>query len=586
MNGESDAEQALVSATTRAFYKIAKAAPKGYRAGLAKDLYQAQMRYLPEEWIAYSIGLAIFAFALFLPLLHPLFSALSISLTALFASALAISSLTLCLNLSQPARAKREYSREFEADMAIGIQALAIELNSGKRVAEAIRSISEADHAHFSKLLGMILKQQSAGEKMPDAIDKAAASIDSQYARRLAALLKNAYSISKGENLGNPFLSLSDELIRNNEAELREYTAKSGLFSQGATVLTIVLPTMLVSLALVGAIFSKAGANPKALTIAVGFGISAMASLLYIIQARSLPVFVRRLGNPSDEGYAELTMSRLHMLGLRPRRYLAEGAAGALLLVSAASIASAALSAGHALPIATGFFSMLFLAYWPHLQFSRMQKEIEDELPQALEEAAQLMPHSRSERIVQAIAGLGVGKLSEEFAKAERELKAGARLEEAIEKIYRDTGSQYLRQAMMLFVRSHKTGLDTRKALLNTADYTRKIKYIMQESKAATFSERATQALGYLISAAMFAMVVSLGAGLSKALTGTLFSVDPAMIQAIATGIQIDLLLHPLVIAWNISALENDRKRAMIYAPMLLALGNLLFLSLKDLPLI
>lgn len=586
MNGETKAEQALVSASTRLFYKTAKATPKGYRAGLAKDLYQAQMSYLPEEWISYSIGLALSALAFFLVLPYPLFSMLSLGTGLLFPLAAAMSIFVLYLNLSQPANTKRRHAQEFEADMAIGMQALAIELNSGKRATEAIRTIAEAEYGHFSTLLGMILKQQAAGEKMPYAIDKAAGAIDSQYSRRFAALLKNAYSISKGENLGSPFLSLSDELIRNNEAELREYTAKSGLFSQGSTVLTIVLPTMLVSLALMGAIITKAGTNPAALTIAVGFGISLLASALYIIQAQTLPVFVKRLSPPAKQGYLELTRTRLHILGQRPGSYLAESAAGTAIILVAAAIASSALSLNLMLPVIAGLSAALFFSIWPHVQFSRMQKEIEDELPPALEQAAQLMPHTRSERIVHAIAGLGAGRLSEQFARAERELEAGARLEEAVEKIYRDTGSQYLKQAMMLFVRAHKTGLDTRKALLNTAEYTRKIKYIMQESKAATFSERATQALGYLISAVIFAMIVSLGTGLSKALSGTMFSVDMGMVDAIASGIQIDLFLHPMVIAWNMSALENDPKRAIIYAPILLVLGNLLFLSLRNLPLI
>ena len=586
MNGDNRAEQALVNASTRLFFPLSKSAPAGYRAGLAKDLYQAQMRYLPEEWISYSIGLAVSALAFFLILPYPLFSMLSLSMGLLFASAGAMSLFVLYLNLSQPASTKRRHAKEFEADMAMGMQALAIELNSGKRATEAIRTISEAEYGHFSSLLGMILKQQAAGEKLPYAIDKATGAIDSQYSRRFASLLKNAYSIAKGESLGNPFLSLSDELIRNNEAELREYTAKSGLFSQGSTVLTIDLPTMLVSLALMGAIITKAGTNPAALTIAVGFGISMLASALYIIQAQSLPVFVKRLSPPAKQGYFELTRTRLHILGKRPESYLFESSAGTLAALGAGAIASAAFSLSPLLPALTGVLAAIFFSAWPHMQFSRMQKEIEDELPPALEQAAQLMPHTRSERIVHVLAGLGAGRLSEQFARAERELEAGARLEEAVEKIYRDTGSQYLKQALMLFVRAHKTGLDTRKALLNTAEYTRKIKYIMQESKAATFSERATQALGYLISAVIFAMIVSLGTGLSKALSGTMFSVDMGMVDAIATGIQIDLFLHPMVIAWNMSALENDPKRAILYAPILLVLGNLLFLLLKDLPLI
>ncbi len=584
--GEDKIEGALVDLFTRPFYKLAKSAPPRYREKLAQELYQAQMKYLPEEWLSYTIGLGLFSFSLFFPMLYFLFGTISLREYLALPFSAIFSLLIVCLNLAHPGRTRGRYAREFEADMAIGVQVLAIELNSGKRPLEAMKVIANAEYGHFSHLLSFALKQHKAGDKIQDALDKAAASINSVYARRFAVLMKNAYSISRGKQLGNPLLSLSDELVKRNEAELRVYSAKSGLFSQGATVLTIVLPTMMVSLLLVATIFSQIQMDTRMLTLLVGFGISAIAAALYMFQSASLPVFVQHINTSPNIGYIRSTRIKLHQIGYNPRTYLAASIALFFSVFLVSALISLVFSMTMQLPFLLAGFTLLFCLVYPYVQFSRMQKQLEDELPTALEQAAQFMPHSRSEKVIQTLAELDSGKLSEEFAKAQREIEAGARFDQAMEKIYEDTGSQYLKQGLELIVRSHKTGLDMRKSLLNTAEYMRKIKYIMQESKAATFSERATQAVGYLISAALFAIVLSLGTGLSKTLSGTVFSPSPGALDAIAAGIQINLLIHPIIIAWNISALENDRKRALFYAPTLLILGNLLFMSLRNLPLV
>jgi len=207
---------------------------------------------------------------------------------------------------------------------------------------------------------------------------------------------------------------------------------------------------------------------------------------------------------------------------------------------------------------------------------------MEDELPAILEQAAQFAD-MRTEETLNLLAQLDYGHISTEFSKAYAEIKAGSSVEKAIQKISHDTDSALIKRAMDLLIQAHKTGTSMSGAFSQTADYVRKIKFIMQESKAATFGERATQIFGFFISASLFGVVVSMGHSLGFLLSGGFFDVDLPLISAIEFGIQLNLMILPFVIAYNVSYLENDMKRVLFYLPILLIVGNSLFFLTRQL---
>ncbi len=581
MSGEE-----LVFFFARLFRPFAALIPKQHLKPLEKNLYQAQMPYLPEEWAAYAFGLSVSTVFLFAPLLWVLLSVAGAggSFYPAAASALAFGAVVLVMLFVEPFQARKRFAREFEADMALGIQVLAMELDSGARFREALAQASSGA-SHFSRAIRKVIAEERAGAPMGSCLDRLSSSVDSLFARRACSILKNVYRLSKGKGLGAPLLALSEEMLRNNENELRVYSAKSGMFSQGATVLTIVAPTMIVSLVVIASIFASVGFPPALFTLAIGFGITLAAAGLYRLQLMSLPVFVRRMGSGGFSGFER----KLSMLGYRSAGEYAKRAARFAIPVFLAFFAFAVY-----LPLVRGFLLLLFflvfflsLGYmYPHIEAGRVQKEMEGDLPLALEQAAQFTQGERADDVVRMIAGLKLGRLSAEFEKAGREIKGGARFEDALRKMHQDTGSLLLERASSLLVRAHKTGADVSGAMLETAQYLRRITFIVQESKAATFAERVTQIFGFMMSACLFAVVVSMGKSLGGLLSGTEFAPNAAMLGAVVSGIQINLLLQPFVIAWNLSELENDRKKFFVYLPLLLVGGNALFLLLRGVPLV
>jgi len=566
-------EGKLVVFLSRLFSPFAGLFPDGFLKELEVDVYQAQLPYRAREWAAYSFGLSSLVFLSFVPLFWVLFSLVDAGrpLFSAFFSALFFSAVVFLIVLFEPRQAKQRFAGEFEADMALGLQVLAIELDSGTRFREALVQASFGQD-HFSRALRRVVAEERAGTPMGACLERLSASVDSVLVRRACSILKNAYRLSKGKNLGGPLLALSEEILRNNENELRVYSAKSGMFSQGATVLTIVAPTMIVSLVIIASIFTKIRFPPALFTALIGFGITLAAAVLYRIQILSLPVFVRRIGSGGFSDFGK----RILLLGYASP---AEYAWKAFFVALPFTLVFAVLAWGQWLLLFFFVVSLASLALlYPHVQFARVQKELENDLPVALEQAAQFTHGERVDDVMRMIAGLGLGRLSLEFEKADRELRGGARFEEALKKVGRDTGSVLMERAFSFLVRAHKTGVDVSAAMQETARYLRRITFIVQESKAATFGERATQIFGFLMSAALFAVVVSMGKSLGGLLSGTDFSPNVGMLDAVVSGIRINLVLQPFVIAWNLSELENDRKKFFTYLPLLLAGGNAIFL--------
>jgi len=153
-------------------------------------------------------------------------------------------------------------------------------------------------------------------------------------------------------------------------------------------------------------------------------------------------------------------------------------------------------------------------------------------------------------------------------------------------KIAEEVRSEFLKHALELIMRSYEVGIDMKDAFRETARYIQKLKFVFQESRAATFGERVTQLFGFLIAAALFGVVVSMGRGLGTLISGAFFNVNLEVMEAVVIGIRINLLVQPFVISFSVAKLEGDLKRFLIYLPILLVVGNLLFLFTKGLQLL
>lgn len=576
-------ESKLIDCTYTLLRPFKAIMPEALHDRLARDLYQSQNAHLPEEWFTYSIGLSAFSLILFIPLLYALLSVLETSHLSALPLSLLLSVVVFLLILLQPAVDRRRFTAEFEADMSIALLVLGISLDTDIRFREALERVA-AGFGHFSVAIAKTLKETQAGTALPDALERMATSVDSIYLRRAVGALKNAYKVSGPR--GRPLASLAEEMLKGQEATLREYTAKSGLLSQGSTIFTIVFPTLFISLLMVSSVITRTTLPLPLLSALIGFGFTFLAIMLYQYQISTVPPFVRRLYLSDKISCWRANLERKMRILDHPRTVRSHIS---MSLLAFMATFSGILLATSLLDLPAGILISLFIAFvtgflfflGPSFQHAALQKQVEDALPAVLEQAAQFAD-KRTEATILTLAQLGHGRLSREFAKAHAEMKAGASVESALRRVSRDMDSELVRRANDLIIQAHKTGINMRAALLQTAAYVRRIKFIMQESKAATFGERATQIFGFFISATLFGIVVSMGQSLGQLLAGGFFDVDLPLLAAIAFGIQLNLLILPFVISYNVAYLENDMKRVLFYLPTLLLVGNLLFHSTRQ----
>lgn len=547
--------------------------PRRLEAWLNACLFHADATANGREWWLYCFGIFALGCMLFPALLLFLFSAAKIPLIyAPVAGVLFALSCFLFL-LCEPWLEAKKYQEELEADMSLGLLVLGIDVESGERLRQGLFRISAGGYGHFSKEIGRVLREEAGGASLPESLDGLAGKAGSVYVKRAVMAMKNAYRTGEGKALK----MIAEELLVRNENQLREYTSKSGLLSQAATVFTVVLPTMVVCLVMIAAVIKAPAMPPPVLSILIGFGFTFFAVVLYQYQLKSVPVFIKRLYKGEKLGWGSF---REKVDALGDVKY---GRKVFVLLIVATFFCFALFNFAFGLfqGLLAGLSALLFSAgfglLYPFLKFEEVRRGIEDELPLMLEQAAQFADR-RGEDVLKVMGGMGHGELDRRFSCAAQEIRAGGTLRVSLMKVAEDVKSELLRQALELIVRSYELGVDMRDAFRETARFIQKVKFIFQESRAATFGERATQLFGFLIAAFLFGVVVSMGRGLGELLSGGFFEVDTGVLEAVVTGIRINLLVQPFVISFSVANLEGDMKRFLLYLPALLLVGNLLFL--------
>ncbi|MFC1454731.1 type II secretion system F family protein [Candidatus Undinarchaeota archaeon] len=551
--------------------------PSAIKEYLEKNLSKSRIEYSTEHWFCYSLFLGLLSFLVLLGMFGILFGMLGISFSKLMGISLGASLVIFGMTLLEPSKDRRKYAEEFETDMGLALLVLSIDISSGRRFRQCLERVSTG-YGYFSKEIERALLEERAGNSIIDSLDRISNSIDSIIVKQGIVALKSAYKFPNGESIR----SVAENILKGNENALKEHGSKSGMILQASTVFTVVFPTILICLLMIGMLIYSPKIHPWVLSIGIGFGFTIASMGFYQYQISTVPVFVRRLHSKKREKLKREIEKALFVLGYKMdvQKYITIGICLSFLSFAVAfllgfasgnfGIKNFAISV-----ICGGFVGMAFILY-PGFQYASVLKDIEDSLPLVLEQAAQFS-ENRTERIVEMISNLELGRISQEFGKSSKEIRAGGTVEEALAKIYRDTGSDLVRRALNLLVDAHRSGINMQQAFKDTAEYIRNVKYLVQEARSATASERITQLAGFFIAAGLFGVVVSMGGGMIGLLNGTFFNVDVKMISTLILGIQLNLLVQPFAISYSVSKLEGNPKKMLFYLPLLLIGGNLLF---------
>ena len=394
---------------------------------------------------------------------------------------------------------------------------------------------------------------------------------------------------------GDPLIRLAEQIFDRQSNELKIYLGQAAMISQSAIVFCVVLPVMAAGVIIMfSAIFGPIFEPPELMTALFGIGFTSLFALLYRMQFSKIPVFLRRdfLPQAKKGKFMDKTIEDLQYkmnilrYGVTPQYFLKR----AVMLSLFGGLFVAVLpfvqfsQPFYAILAFISITTISFFLYFNQVEkrFQAIQSDIEDNLPGVLEQTAQSTT-GNLKAAIQSISRYDYGIITDQFKKALRAMEAGESFEQAMSHIPKETGSKLMKFATDLLVRAHKTGMNMNDALMMTSTYVRKIKSLFQESRSATYTERLTQLLGYIMAAALFGSIVTFGSIFSN--IGEMGIIGKAggglAIDAVEKGLIMALLLMPFIIGDSVATLEGDKNRRYFYVAFLWTTGPIIYFLSK-----
>lgn len=225
-------------------------------------------------------------------------------------------------------------------------------------------------------------------------------------------------------------------------------------------------------------------------------------------------------------------------------------------------------------------FLPLLLNYFFHaFLFEQKKRKKELLVPDVLLQASVFPRNTALQKIINYLANADYGLLSKEFDSAFWEIKKGAPVEQALENIKKRCKSRIIDRAINLLVLGYKSGADMSKTFKDAAEDILETQGILRERSATMIIEKYTLlfAGGLLVPAILgllvglvqgmnFSSINSLGIGLNAADKKSLL--DAAMLAN-----QLYILEYALLASFFIANQEGNKKKALVYALVLLPLS-------------
>jgi pilus assembly protein TadC len=217
---------------------------------------------------------------------------------------------------------------------------------------------------------------------------------------------------------------------------------------------------------------------------------------------------------------------------------------------------------------------------------ARRERQIDEELNDALYQAAALCAFEPMERVVSELAR-GHGPLSREFATADKEIRGGAAPDRALSRLASHTRSAVLKRAVGFLILAYRTGADISGALQEIAEDAAETADAVRQRAAVLTVQKLTMLAGAFILPVVLGIAYTLASGLD---TGSLSELGlggtgPAPLAAILAGDHVYLAAYSVIASVAVAMQEGSREKALVYAAVLLPASQLLFLLVRSLPL-
>lgn len=232
------------------------------------------------------------------------------------------------------------------------------------------------------------------------------------------------------------------------------------------------------------------------------------------------------------------------------------------------------------LSFATLSLPCLLLFFYAEYKVERRQSQIDDMLPAALFQISSFPKSAPFETIFRSISNSGFGALSEEFAKANRQIAAGVPVNATLESMQKRNSSALLRRMCSMLGKFHRSGADASTAFKETAEDVYSLQEIIRETAASLSLQKYTLLLGGSI---LVPIILALLYSTSSSLEGNFgqnlldFKPDGGLKEAVLLANQAYLAIFALVSSVFIARSEEKPRKAVLYFGAMAPVSLLLF---------
>ncbi|MBS3057966.1 MAG: type II secretion system F family protein [Candidatus Diapherotrites archaeon] len=235
------------------------------------------------------------------------------------------------------------------------------------------------------------------------------------------------------------------------------------------------------------------------------------------------------------------------------------------------------------LPILSFLLPLSFNYFFQILKFEKRKREIEEQVPDALLQAASMPYSSGFANIAEYLARQRLGALSKEFEKASLEIEKGATVREALENIAKRCNSRIVERMCTLLSQGFEAGISMSLVFRETAEDLIETRTILRERSAVL----AVQKLTLLFAGALLVpLVLGLLAGMVNDFDFQSFGElgvglgekeRLGLMQAAQFSNQVYIIEYAIIASLFAAFIDSDLKKSIIYVLALLPASSIAY---------
>lgn len=230
--------------------KIIKTLPS-----LEKNLIEAEIPLKGREYISIAIFSSIYWFSLLfttLTIISSLFEKSFIQI--IFIISLLVSLISFFYIIFYPNYKISKKNKDIERNLVFAIRHLYLEIKSGVPLFESIVSVSKENYGVISKEFEKCVKEISAGKDQISVFEELAIRTSHQTFKKVIWQITNA--MKTGTDLGKILGIIATELTQEQKVKIRRYGSQLSPYALMYLMLTIIVPTLGITLLLILSSFS------------------------------------------------------------------------------------------------------------------------------------------------------------------------------------------------------------------------------------------------------------------------------------------------------------------------------------------